>query len=122
MSWFFGGGNDDKKDSSSSAPVSNIDSYSSSDFSGSSSSSFDSGNFAAPGRSSGSFEQELMMEQQKIMIQAVMMKLTETAFDTCITKPSSSLSSSEQSCIASVVGKYLDTSELVVSRFQQSGN
>lgn len=63
-----------------------------------------------------------MMEQQKIMIQAVMMKLTETAFDTCITKPSSSLSSSEQSCIASVVGKYLDTSELVVGRFQQSGN
>jgi hypothetical protein len=121
MSWFFGGGNDDKKDSSSSAPV-NVDSYSSSDFSSSSSNTFDSGNFSAPGRSSGNFEQELMMEQQKIMIQAVMMKLTETAFDTCITKPSSSLSSSEQSCIGSVVGKYLDTSELVVSRFQQSGN
>lgn len=60
-----------------------------------------------------------MMEQQKIMIQAVMMKLTDMSFETCVTKPSSSLSSSEQSCITSVVGKYLDTSELVVGRFQQ---
>lgn len=115
MSWFFGGGNDDKKGSSGSS-----DSYSTTDFS---SSSFDSSPSTsyAPARSTGNFEQELMMEQQKIMVQAVMMKLTETAFDACITKPSNSLSSSEQSCITSVVGKYLDTSELVVGRLQQSG-
>ena len=54
--------------------------------------------------SSASFEQELMQEQQKAVIQAVMFKLTEAAFDSCVTKPSSSLSYSEQSCISAVVG------------------
>ena len=56
-------------------------------------------------------------EQQKAMIQAVVFKLTNLAFDQCVPKPSSSLSSSEQSCISSVVGKYFETSQLVVGRF-----
>lgn len=74
----------------------------------------------APASSSGgsSFEQEVMLEQQKAVIQAVMFKLTESSFDACITKPSSSLSYNEKSCISAVVGKYLDTSELVVARMQ----
>lgn len=71
---------------------------------------------SAPSAGGGSFEQEVLLEQQKAVIQAVMFKLTESAFDACITKPSSSLSYGEKSCISSVVGKYLDTSELVVSR------
>ena len=56
-------------------------------------------------------------EQQKAMIQAIVFKLTDLAFDQCVPKPSSSLSSSEQSCISSVVGKYFETSQLVVGRF-----
>ena len=56
-------------------------------------------------------------EQQKAMIQAVVFKLTDLAFDQCVPKPSSSLSSSEQSCISSVVGKYFETSQLIVGRF-----
>ena len=59
---------------------------------------------ASASSSSASFEQELMQEQQKAVIQAVMFKLTEAAFDSCVTKPSSSLSYSEQSCISAVVG------------------
>lgn len=57
------------------------------------------------------------MEQQKALIQAVMFKLTEASFESCVTKPSSSLSSTERSCISAVVGKYLDTSEFVVGQF-----
>ena len=71
-------------------------------------------------RSPNNFQQEIMAEQQKAMVQAVMLKLTETAFDTCVTKPSSTLSYSEQSCIAAVTGKYLDASELIVGRFAAS--
>lgn len=54
------------------------------------------------------------------MIQAVVFKLTDLAFDECVPKPSSSLSSSEQSCISSVVGKYLETSQIVVGRIGAS--
>jgi import inner membrane translocase subunit TIM13 len=122
MSWFgFGGSSKKPEDSSSSSST-----YSSGDDFGSSS------DFVAPsagvdfgasaGIGGGSFEQELMMEQQKALVQAVMFKLTDLSFETCVTKPGTSLSSSEQSCITAVVGKYLDTSELVVARFQGSQN
>jgi len=63
----------------------------------------------------GSFEQEVAMEQQQAIVKAAMFKLTELAFSKCVHKPSSSLSSSEQSCISAVVSKYLDVSEMVTS-------
>ena len=63
-----------------------------------------------------SFEQELVQEQQKALVQAAVFKLSDMAFDQCISKPSTSLSYSEQSCINSVVGKYLETSQLVVGK------
>ena len=58
----------------------------------------------------------LNAEQQKAMVQAVVFKLTDIAFDECVPKPSSSLSSSEQSCISSIVGKYVESSQLIVGR------
>ena len=97
--------------------IDEFDSHSASQFDNSHSST----NFAPSAGGSmggGSFEQELAMEQQKAIIQAVMFKLTEASFDACVTKPASSLSRGEQSCISAVVGKYLDTSELVASRLQ----
>ena len=54
--------------------------------------------YSAPKMASGSaesFQQELLMEQQKALIQAFMFKLTETAFKKCITAPNTSLSSSK---------------------------
>jgi len=65
--------------------------------------------------SGGSFEQEVAMEQQQAIVKAAMFKLTELAFSKCVSKPSSSLSSSEQSCISAVVTKYLEVSEMVTS-------
>ena len=54
----------------------------------------------------------------------VVSKLTQIAFDRCVQKPDSSLSSSEITCIHAVTGKYLDGSEFVVKRLQkmQSGS
>lgn len=119
MSWFFGGSNDKKPESDSfSTGTMKIDDFDSGNFAGSSSTS--SGMASSGMGSAGSFEQQVMLEQQKIAIQAVVLKLTDVAYETCIPKPSSSLSSSEQSCIHAVVGKYLDTSELIVGRFQAS--
>lgn len=110
MSWFGLGGGGSKEPSPPQGTM-KID-----DFPG------DNSSFAAPSSAPslgnlGSFEQELMMEQQKALVQAVVTRLTDLSFDTCITKPSSSMSSSERSCVQSVVGKYLDTTELVVGRF-----
>ena len=119
MSWFgLGGG---KKE-----PSPNVSSYSVEEqFPGSSSSyGGDSSSYAAPSQANlgaGSFEQELMMEQQKALVQAVVTRLTDLSFDTCVTKPGSSMSSSERNCIQSTVGKYLDTTELVVGRFNGQG-
>lgn len=115
-SWFGFGGSGEKEDKERPMKIDEFDSHSAFD------NSHSTTNFApSAGGSSmggGSFEQELAMEQQKAIIQAVMFKLTEASFDACVTKPSSSLSRGEQSCISSVVGKYLDTSELVASRLQ----
>jgi len=76
-------------------------------------SAFDSGAGAsAPSygsSSTGNLQQDLQIEQQKAMIQAIMLKLTETSFEKCVSKPSSALSSSETSCIQASVSKYLDT-------------
>lgn len=85
----------------------------------------DTTNFASPSTSyspsvgsssQSSFVAELQQEQQKLMVQGVVMKLTAMAFDSCVNKPSSSLSSSEQSCIAAVTGKYMDTTEFIVAK------
>jgi len=114
MSWFGGGSKKQESESFSSAPM-KIDDFDSGSFADSSSGMASSGMGSA-----GSFEQQVMLEQQKIAIQAVVLKLTDVAYETCVPKPSSSLSSSEQSCVHAVVGKYLDTSELIVGRFQAS--
>mmetsp|Transcript_303 Transcript_303/g.487 ORF Transcript_303/g.487 Transcript_303/m.487 type:complete len:114 (+) Transcript_303:98-439(+) len=86
-------------------------------------SGFDSsGDFAEPSMPSTSsmnssqLQETLQMEQQKAIIQTVVAKLTEIAFDKCVDRPSSSLSSREGSCIESTVLKYLDASEFVVGR------
>ena len=94
MSWFGGGGSGgSKSDSNSGSSYQPESSYQDQGFAGQQES------FAAPrsagGTSAESFQQELLMEQQKALIQAVMFKLTETAFKKCVTSPSTSLSSSK---------------------------
>ena len=117
MSWFgLGGGNNDKSNDQDKSKMSNYDTG----FDAGSGASFGAPSAAPTPMGGGSFEEDLMMEQQKLMVQAVMFRLTEMSFEKCVTKPSSALSSSEQSCINSVVGKYLDASQFVVQKFQSS--
>ena len=80
--------------------------------------SADQGSFAGQG---ASLAEEVMAEQQRALVQAVMFKLTEMAFDQCVSRPGSSLSSGEVSCVQSVVSKYLDTSEFIVGRMSRTG-
>ena len=55
-------------------------------------------------------------EQQKILIQAVMFKLTDLSFDSCVSQPGTALSSSERNCIAAVTSKYLESADLIGSK------
>jgi import inner membrane translocase subunit TIM13 len=114
MSWFGFGGGSDKKDA---APV--LDR-------GAADSSFHyeaphSSSFSEPtssfGHSSGrSLQEEIQMEAQKIEIQQMLLQLTQMAFDKCVTKPGSSLSYSESSCIEASVGKYIDTKMFLANK------
>lgn len=119
MSWFGFGGSSSKDEPAAPQPM-KIDDFNQGTH-------FDnSADFAAPRGASGSlgggssFEHEIQLEQQKALVQAIMIKLTDAAFDACITKPGSSMSSSENSCVQAVVGKYLNTTELIVSRMNGS--
>ena len=121
MGWFdFGGG--DKNNSSSNSDSLNLDfaeSSSSSEFASPRSSASNQYSSQMSRGGSGNFEQDLMKEQENILYQAITAKLTDLAFDTCVTKPSTSLSYKENACITAFVGKYLDTSKLVVGRIFQ---
>ncbi len=52
----------------------------------------------------------------------VLLKLTSVAFDECVSKPSSSLSSSEKNCIRAIVGKQLEATQLVQNSVQNMQN
>ncbi|CAM9156456.1 unnamed protein product [Scytosiphon promiscuus] len=86
-------------------------------------------NFASgpPSRSGGGapagmadFQAAMQAEQQKAQMQAIVSRLTELAFTKCVQKPSSALSSSEESCINATVLKYFDTSEFVLGRLMKA--
>ncbi len=101
MSWFFGGNdkdNEDKSNSSFSEPVNTFNDTSSFG---------NSTNFAVPGSgssgSTNSLQEKLQLEQQRAVIQAIMVRLTDISFEACVSKPSTSLSSSEVNCVQSVV-------------------
>lgn len=70
--------------------------------------------------SSGTFQEQIALEQQKVMIQNMMMKLADTAFQKCVTKPTSSLTTSEQICIQTVVTKYIESSEFVLEKLSRN--
>ena len=44
-------------------------------------------------------------------------KLTEIAFEKCVTKPDTTMGSRETECIAAVMHKYVDAQKLVIGRY-----
>lgn len=72
---------------------------------------------AGAGRLSGAQKEELIdqVKQQLAMANAqeLLTKMSEKCFKKCITKPGSSLDSSEQKCIAMCMDRYMDAWNLV---------
>jgi import inner membrane translocase subunit TIM8 len=60
----------------------------------------------------------LEIEQQKAKFQSVVHSFTELCWDKCIGKPGTALSSSENSCLAYCVERFLDTSLTIVNRLE----
>ncbi len=58
----------------------------------------------------------LIQEQQKALVKQAIQRLTEVAFESCIDRPSSSLSMKDQKCIQSAVMKLFDTNEFIIAR------
>jgi import inner membrane translocase subunit TIM13 len=110
MSWFGFGG------SKSSDPAPSTSDYSSSSFSSDNHSSFSEPSFSSSASSGHSLQDQIQMEAQKVEVQQMIVQLTVLAFDKCVTKPGSSLSYSEKSCIEASVGKYIDAKVLISNK------
>ena len=113
--WPFSSGSN-KEPETASPSLSSFDSgssYSNSESSYSDSSSMYSAGSVGGGRS---LQEEIQMEAQKIEVQQMILQLTQMAFDKCVTKPGSSLSGSEKSCIEGSIGKYIDSKMLISNK------
>ena len=71
----------------------------------------------APPAGGGDLQQFSRQLQQSIMVETVMMNLSDRAFQICITgKPGESLTGKEAACIHATVNKYLDTQAFMAGR------
>lgn len=59
----------------------------------------------------------LQQEKHRAMLNELVGKLTNVCWDKCISTPGSKFSSSETSCLTSCAHRYLETSALIVRRF-----
>ena len=64
-------------------------------------------------REQAAMQQQILAMQEGAVVQGLILKLTDLAFDQCVDKPSNALKSGERACINSVVLKYLDTGKLI---------
>ncbi|XP_024401978.1 mitochondrial import inner membrane translocase subunit TIM8 [Physcomitrium patens] len=68
---------------------------------------------------SAELQQFLEQEKQKAVLNELVGKLTDVCWDKCITStPGSKLSSSESSCLTYCAQRFLETSSLILRRFQ----
>jgi len=58
----------------------------------------------------------IMREQQKVLFNELVSRLTDKCFDKCVTSPSSRLSSSESTCLTQCALRFLDSSKVVMER------
>ena len=57
--------------------------------------------------------------QQQAIIQQTITTLSDKAFESCITKPSDSMSGREAACIQAVTMKWLDANQFMVKRLEK---
>ncbi|XP_063978519.1 mitochondrial import inner membrane translocase subunit Tim13-B [Diachasmimorpha longicaudata] len=75
------------------------------------------------GALSGADREEFMQEvKQQIAVanaQELLTKITEKCFKKCVTKPGTSLDSSEQKCVAMCMDRYMDAFNVVSRAYSQ---
>lgn len=64
--------------------------------------------------------QELVLEQQKAVVQRLVSKITETCWDKCVGTPGSSFSSRETSCLEYCAKRFLETHQYILKKAQTS--
>ena len=73
-------------------------------------------------REQAAMQQQILAMQEGAVVQGLILKLTDLAFDQCVDKPSNALKSGERACINSVVLKYLDTGKLIAGPPQRQAD
>ncbi len=118
MGWFGGGGDKTNEASSSGYDDTPHDGFSGfGDQGGAVGGGLDvGGGGTGGGFGTNELQEILIQEQQKALIKQAIQRLTEVAFESCIDRPSSSLSMKDQKCIQSAVMKFFDTNEFCIAR------
>ena len=62
----------------------------------------------------------LMREQVRAQVQQTVARVTEVCWEKCIGTPGRSLSSREEACLSDCSRRFIETTQLVVQRFQQT--
>ncbi|KAK9808642.1 hypothetical protein WJX72_001120 [[Myrmecia] bisecta] len=73
---------------------------------------------AAEGQISPELAQFIQQEQGKAQIQQMVASVTAVCFDKCISAPGRSLSGREESCLSDCAKRFIETTQLIVQRFQ----
>ena len=64
-------------------------------------------------------QQSVAVEEQKFQFQVQVHKMTEMCWDKCMDKPRDKLDSRTETCFVNCVGRYIDTTMAITTRFQQ---
>ena len=64
----------------------------------------------------------ILREQMRAQVQQTVARVTDVCWDKCIGTPGRSLSSREESCLSECAKRFIDTTQLVVQRFQQQAS
>ncbi|KAL7645028.1 UNVERIFIED_CONTAM: hypothetical protein RMT77_003398 [Armadillidium vulgare] len=121
MGWLWGSSDSESTDPSSfstdtSFSSTNYDSSSYGD-SLSSASGVDTGTSGRGG--DAELQQFIAKEQQKAQLQAMIHRMNEMCWDTCVGTPESKLNSRTETCIANCVERFIDSSLFITNRFAQ---
>ncbi len=120
MGWFGGGTPANTEDSNFSTVNDGFSSGDSAGFGGDGGSSMSSAGAGMTGSGAAGLQAFAEQQQQVAMFNQVVGMLSKIAFDKCVDKPSSELSSYEQRCIEATSHKYLDGQKFVVGRMKRT--
>ncbi|GAQ81229.1 TIM8 mitochondrial import inner membrane translocon protein [Klebsormidium nitens] len=71
------------------------------------------------GAPSFELQQFLEQEKQKAMVNELVAKLTDSCWEKCMGTPGSKLSSGETACFSNCAQRFLETSQLILQKFER---